>query len=91
MTQCGIEVAQEDSVRIVLEHTRGTWSGMRQILGTVDQVKASLQVDELPSYIANLNFGDRVNGASLVAVKRSYILYRELIAPTNMAFNPLQQ
>ena len=69
-------------MRVVLEHTVGAWAGMRQILGTLDQVKEAMQVSELPAYIANIQFGDRVNGAALVGPRRSYILYREINPPT---------
>jgi hypothetical protein len=55
---------------------------MRQILGTLDQVKAAMQVGELPHYIANISFGDRTNGAALVAARRSYILYKEVLPPS---------
>lgn len=79
-------------MRVVLEHTQGARAGMCQILGTLDQVKVDLGVGELPSYIPDINFGDRVNGASLVAAKRSYVLYRELIVPDGLqAFNPAQR
>lgn len=79
-------------MRVVLEHTKGTWAGLHQILGTVDQVKAGMGVGELPAYIPDINFGDRINGASLVACKRSYVLYRELIVPEGLkSFNPEQR
>ena len=79
-------------MRVVLEHTQGRWSGIHQILGTVDQVKADMSVAELPGYIPDINFGDRVNGASLVACKRSYVLYCELIVPADLkSFNPEQR
>ena len=79
-------------MRVVLEHTQGRWSGIHQILGTVDQVKAGMGVAELPTYIPDIQFGDRVNGASLVACKRSYVLYRELIIPDGLkSFNPKQR
>ena len=79
-------------MRVVLEHTQGRWSGIHQILGTVDQVKADMSIGELPGYIPDINFGDRVNGASLVACKRSYVLYRELIVPAGLkSFNPEQR
>jgi len=68
-------------MRVVLEHSVGPWSGMRQILGTVEQVKAAMQVGEMPPYIANIQFGDRTNGAQLVGARRSYILYREIVPP----------
>ncbi len=80
-------------MRVVLEHTKhGPWAGICQILGTVDQVRKDMGVGELPAYIPDINFGDRVNGASLVACKRSYVLYRELIVPTGLkSFNPEQR
>ncbi len=65
-------------MRVVLEHTVGAWAGMRQILGTLDQVRAALQLSEMPAYIADINFGDRTGGAALVGPKKSYILYREV-------------
>lgn len=68
-------------MRVVLEHSQGAWAGMRQILGTVDQVLAAMQVAEMPPYIAGLDFGDRTAGAALVVVKKSYLLYREQVPP----------
>ena len=79
-------------MRVVLEHTQGLWSGIYQILGTTDQVKADTGVGGLPNYIPDIQFGDHVNGASLVACKRSYVLYRELIVPDGLkSFNPAQR
>ena len=79
-------------MRVVLEHTQGLWSGIHQILGTVEQVKTGMGVGELPAYIPDIQFGDRVNGASLVACKRSYVLYREVITPDGLkSFNPEQR
>ena len=79
-------------MRVVLEHTQGIWSGIHQILGTTDQVKQNMGVGELPAYIPDIQFGDRVNGASLVSCKRSYVLYRELVIPDGLQpFNPAQR
>jgi hypothetical protein len=68
-------------MRVVLEHSVGPWAGMRQILGTVDQVRAAMGVNEMPPYIGNIQFGDHVAGAQLVGARRSYILYREIVPP----------
>ena len=79
-------------MRVVLEHVKGPWAGICQILGTVKQVKTDMGVVELPAYIPDINFGDRISGASLVAAKRSYVLYRELIVPDGLkSFNPEQR
>ena len=80
-------------MRVVIEHTQGTRAGLHQILGTVDQVKADMQVAELPGFIADISFGDRINSASLVGINRSYVLYRELITPEGIvstSFHPSQ-
>lgn len=69
-------------MRVVLEHSIGPWAGVSQILGTLDQIKLAMQVNELPSYIADVDFGDRKNSAVLVGPRRSYILYREIPPPT---------
>jgi hypothetical protein len=79
-------------MRVVLEHTQGARAGLLTILGTTEAIKAGMAVSELPSFIDGINFGDHTNGASLVAVKRSYVLYRELMTPDGLkSFNPAQE
>lgn len=76
-------------MRIVLEHTTGPRAGLHEIIGRLDDVdpnKPDMTVGDLPTLSEHL-------GASLVAVKRSYVLYRGLIEPTiaNKNFNPSQR
>lgn len=76
-------------VRIVFEHTSGPKKGLFEIIGRLDTVnpeKPDLTVGDLPAFSELL-------GASLVAVKRSYVFYRGLIIPevTNKHFNPSQR
>ena len=82
------------SKRVVLEYTTGVFKGLWQILGTDDQLKEGLKVEELPSFVSPVQFIDHVGACSLVTVKPRYILYRELIVPdpaaTSKTFHPAQ-
>lgn len=74
---------------IVLEHTTGPKAGIFEIIGRLDDIdpsKPDMAVGDLPTLSEHL-------GASLVAVKRTYVLYRGLIMPevANKHFNPSQR
>ena len=77
--------------RVVLQYTTGPYQSMFQIVGTEDQLPHP-EVGSLPSFVGDLSFSDgRKGGASLVKVKPRYILYRELIMPSDRTFHPEQQ
>lgn len=80
-------------MRLVIEHTKGPWAGMHQIVGEKTDLLLALNFTELPTILAMTNSEGIVTGASLVTAKRSYILYRELIEPAhaNKHFNPAQR
>ena len=79
--------------RIVIEYTTGTLKGLWQILGTDDQLKEGLKVEELPPFISPVQFIDHVGECSLITVKPRYALYQELIQTSTVtaAFTPEQQ
>lgn len=75
--------------RIVYEHTSGPKKGIFEIvcrLDSIDPARPKMTVADLPTYSELLK-------ASLVAAKRSYILYRGDILPevSNKNFNPSQR
>ena len=68
-------------MRIVLEHTKGHMKGIHSICGRADEVEGAL-----PELVDTTVLIDsprmRTPGpASLIAVKRSYVLYREIFMP----------
>lgn len=76
-------------MRIVYEHTSGPKKGLFEIicrLDSIDPGKPGMAVGDLPAFSELLQ-------ASLVAVKRSYVLYRGVIIPevSNKNFNPSQR
>lgn len=79
--------------RIVLEYTLGIYKGLRQILGTDDQLKEKFNTADLPSFVGDVQLLTHKSGCSLIRVKPRYILYRELILPTaqpDKTFHPNQ-
>jgi len=62
--------------RIVLEHVSGKLAGCYSICGLV-----SAAPKPLPEYNPEVDMQDHVGPVCLVAVKRSYVLYREIITP----------
>jgi hypothetical protein len=85
-------------VKILLEHTQGVLKGEIQIVGDTNQLLTDEQtLADLPTLQAftrapGLGQMETIE-ASLVAVKRSYVLYRELIEPAlgNKNFSPAQR
>ncbi len=72
-----------------MEHTTGPRKGLFEIIGRLEDLdpnKPGMTVGELPTLGEHL-------GASLVAVKRTYVLYRGLIMPEVglKSFNPSQR
>lgn len=85
--------------RIVLEHTQGICKGLFGIYGTTDQLKADLNVSELPDFLPDVDMRDHINAVCLVRVTPRYVLYREITPPPasgqlgefHPRFNPEQQ
>jgi hypothetical protein len=85
-------------VKIVLEHTKGVLKGLMQIVGDTSALLTDEQtVADLPTLQAftrcpGLGLEEQIQ-ASLVASKRSYVFYRELIEPAlgNKNFSPAQR
>lgn len=69
------------SKRVVLVYTTGRYAGLHQILGTVDQLQATLQVSDLPAFVEPVQFLDHSGACSLVTVTPRYALYREIFTP----------
>lgn len=63
--------------RIVLEHVAGALKGCTQILGTEDQLKTMLSIENLPPILDPVNMGDHNAKCQLIRVAPRYILYRE--------------
>lgn len=73
-----------DDKRIVLEHTTGHMQGVHSICGL-----KSTAISPLPEILDTVDMVDapsmRTPGpASMVAVKRKYVLYRQIYAPQKM-------
>lgn len=85
-------------MKIVIEHTKGVLKGLSQICGdTCQLLKEGESMADLPTLQAftrapGLGLEETIQ-ASLVASKRSYVLYRELIQPLkpNKDFSPAQR
>lgn len=72
--------------KIVLQHTTGKLSGMYRIMG--DQSSAP---DPYPEFLPDVDMLTHHAPVSLVAVKRLYVLYREIMQPEQTKiFNPHQ-
>lgn len=72
-------VLRDENKRIVLEHTTGMLAGCHSIQGLQRDAP-----DPLPEILPSVKMIDHEGPASLVAVKRSYVLYREIYAPSQM-------
>lgn len=75
----------EHDLRIVLEHTTGRMKGIHSICGRQSELKGAA----LPEIVDAVHMIDspemRTPGpVSLVAVKRSYVLYRQIYTPSTM-------
>jgi hypothetical protein len=69
----------QDNRRVVLEHVRGRLKGILQICGLRSEVEGPME-----DYHADVDLGDHRGPASLIGVKRSYWLYREIYKPEKM-------
>lgn len=80
--------------RIVFEYTEGVYKGLRQIIGTTDQLPVG---QGLPTFAENAEFRGHRCALSLVRVTPRMVRYRELILPTSArgpvaeTFHPEQQ
>lgn len=70
------ELLPKRNKRIVLEHTTGPLTGLCRITGLEADAP-----DPLPTFVAEVDMLSHFGPAGLVAVKRSYVLYREVITP----------
>lgn len=61
--------------RVVLRHA----SGLRQIVGTTDDLKRNLQVEDLPSSLPAIDFGDHLSPCRIETPRRRYVVYREAV------------
>ncbi len=77
-------------LRLILEHTRGPWKGLREIVGRSDDLPDSAQ--RLPSTEGPFNArpDNREAIAGLVKVEHGYAIYREIDTPV-ARFDPRQQ
>jgi hypothetical protein len=68
--------------RIVLEHTRGPYKGLKQITGHTDQFGGQ----QPPAITSEFDItpGNRKGVASLVASRPRFLLYREIFTPEGM-------
>lgn len=64
--------------KVVIQHTSGKLTGMYRIMG--DQKDAP---DPYPDFLPDVDMVTHRAPVGLVAVKRSYVLYREVIDPAN--------
>lgn len=70
-------------MRVVLEHTTGYMKGIHSIVGVKEEGQELPEILDATALIDNPRM--RTPGpVSLVAVKRSYVLYRQIYAPTQM-------
>jgi hypothetical protein len=65
--------------RIVLEHTTGKFKGIHSICGLRSDAP-----DPLPEFTPDVDMHDHTGPVSLVEVKRTYVLYREIYKPAKM-------
>lgn len=67
--------------RVVQHILTGAHAGLRQILGTTDELATELQPSPLlPAYIDGVDLMDHRGTVVLVAVTDRYVMYREKVA-----------
>lgn len=66
----------DNNRRVVVEHTLGRMKGVMQIVGLRSEVQGAM-----PEFHPEMEMGDHSGPISLVGVKRSYYLYREITTP----------
>lgn len=76
--------------RVVLRIGRGRRKDLHQIMGLESEARAK-NAAALPEFVGPIQIDDHVGLASLVAVKRSYVLFRETFSPDPKTFHPEQR
>lgn len=71
-------------MRIVLEHTKGHMKGVHSICGLTEEVEGLLPEIVDTTVLLDSPRMRTPGPASLVACKRSYVLYREIYMPEKM-------
>ncbi len=71
-------------MRLVLEHTKGHMAGVHSICGVIEEKDKPLAEIYDTTVLIDSPRMRTPGPASLVAVKRSYTLYREIYTPTQM-------
>jgi hypothetical protein len=74
----------ESDKRIVLEQTRGRLAGIFTICGRESHIKGPLPEIDLAENMLDSPSMREPGPVSLVAVKRRYVLYRQIYTPTQM-------
>ena len=69
-------IFSDENKRIVLEHTTGIMKGIHSICGLRKDAPTPL-----PEFNPEVEMRDHIGAVSLVAQKRSYVLYREVYGP----------
>ncbi len=80
--------------RVVFVYTQGRYTGVHQIIGTVEAMLGGLGITELPEFFPDVPVegGQRRSAFSLVRNRRRHIEYHELITPetSTPTFHPAQ-
>lgn len=74
--------------RILLEYTTGAYKGLKQILGTDDELHEKMGRVTLPDFLPEVEFLDHTAAVNLVKVTPRYVLYREVIVPALSGYAP---
>lgn len=73
--------------KVVLQHTTGPMAGMMRIMGNVADAP-----DPLPDFIPEVDMLSHHAPVGIIGIKRSYVLYREVMDPEmNKMFDEAQQ
>lgn len=73
--------------RIVFKHR----SGLHQILGTDDDFKQALKLENVPVYVEPVQYPNHQGAARFVKMHPRFVLYEECPAGKMNAFHPEQQ
>ena len=64
--------------RVVQHVTAGAYAGLRQILGTTDEMRTPTRPEPvLPAFLDNVDLIDHRGSVTLVSLQERYVLYRE--------------
>ncbi len=72
-----------DDPRIVVIYRTGRWAGLRQILGTVSQLKAELKADSLPIQVEGADLHDHKGTIVRIRTTRGAVFYAEHTGAAN--------